>query len=140
MSGTLSLKVDAGPDALDRILDAVEEFGTRENWQPELLFRVKLVLEELGLNVVHYGGAPGNVPDIQITVTSSSDVLEIGISDNGLPFDPLNDAPPPDLTSAIEDRPIGGLGIHLVLTMMDEISYRREDGRNHLTLTKRTVG
>ena len=136
MSESLSLKLEAGPDALDRILDAVEEFGVREDWQPDLLFRVKLVLEELGLNVVNYG-AGDEALDIEITVTSDPDVLKINISDNGRPFDPLNDAPPPDLTSAIEDRPIGGLGIHLVRTMMDEMRYRRENGRNHLDLTKR---
>ena len=138
MSESLSLKVDADPDALERILDAVEEFGEREDWEPDLLFRVKLVLEELGLNVVNYGG--DKTPDIEITVTSEPDALTITISDNGLPFDPLNDAPPPDLTSPIENRPIGGLGIHLVRTMMDEMSYRRENGRNHLALTKRKSG
>ena len=139
MSESLSLKVDAGPDALERILDAVEEFGEQEDWEPDLLFRVKLVLEELGLNVVNYGGGD-ETPDIEITVASEPDVLTITISDNGLPFDPLNDAPPPDLTSPIENRPIGGLGIHLVRTMMDEMSYRRENGRNHLALTKRKSG
>lgn len=136
MSECLSLKVAAGPDALERILNAVEEFGTRESWEADLLFRVKLVLEELGLNVVDHGSAD-MTPDIEITVTSEPDVLKIIISDNGLPFDPLNDAPPPDLTSSIENRPIGGLGIHLVREMMDEMSYRRQDGRNHLALTKR---
>ena len=131
--------MDADPDALERILDAVEEFGEREDWEPDLLFRVKLVLEELGLNVVNYGG-DDETPDIEITVTSEPDALTITISDNGLPFDPLHDAPPPDLTSPIENRPIGGLGIHLVRTMMDEMSYRRENGRNHLALTKRKSG
>ena len=139
MSESLSLKIDAGPDALERILDAVEEFGVQEDWEPGLLFRVKLVLEELGLNVIDHGSGD-ETPDIEITVISEPDVLEINISDNGLPFDPLNDAPPPDLTSSIEKRPIGGLGIHLVLTMMDEIRYRRENGRNHLALIKRKSG
>ena len=63
----------------------------------------------------------------------------IEISDDGQPFNPLKDAPKPDLEAALEDRPIGGLGIHLVLTMMDEMHYRRENERNHLTLVKRRV-
>ena len=56
--------------------------------------------------------------------------------DNGRPFDPLNDAPEPDLDSGVADRAVGGLGVHLVRTMMDEMRYRRDRGRNHLTLVK----
>ncbi len=108
----------------------------REGWPPDLVFRVKLVIEELGLNVANHG-RDDKLPELEVTVTSEPDVLTIHISDDGTPFDPLNDAPPPDLTSSIEDRPIGGLGVHLVRTMMDEISYRRAQGRNHLALTKR---
>ena len=62
------------------------------------------------------------------------------IADDGRPFDPLTEAPEPDLESAIEDRPIGGLGVHLVRTMMDEVRYRREEGKNRLTLVKRREG
>ncbi|HEX4193960.1 MAG TPA: ATP-binding protein, partial [Stellaceae bacterium] len=58
------------------------------------------------------------------------------LSDDGRAFDPLN-APPPDLDSAIEDRRIGGLGVHLVKTMMDDVTYAYRDGRNHVTLRKK---
>ena len=53
------------------------------------------------------------------------------------PFDPLYDAKQPDVGAAIEDRPIGGLGIYCVREMMDEVHYRREQGKNHLTLVSR---
>ena len=61
------------------------------------------------------------------------------LSDDARPFDPLN-APPPDLNSAIEDRRIGGLGVHLVKTLMDDVGYAYRDGRNHITLRKKIAG
>ena len=59
------------------------------------------------------------------------------IVDDGKPFDPFSDAPPPDLDSSVADRPTGGLGIHLVRRLMDEAHYRREDGGNRVVLIKR---
>ena len=64
--------------------------------------------------------------------------LVLEISDDGKPFDPTQ-APPPKLNAALEERRIGGLGVYLVRTMMDEIAYRRSDGRNHLVMRKRLV-
>ena len=138
MSEELFLKKEATEDEIEAVLEAVEEFGEGEDWPPPILFKVKLAIEELGLNVAHYGRVD-RVPDIEITVISKPEVLTINIEDDGRPFDPLNDAPEPDLTSPIEDRPIGGLGIHFVREMMDEVTYRHEDGKNCLELTLRRM-
>ena len=113
----------------------MEEFGDSEQWPPDLIFRVNLVLEELGLNIINYGRSDG-LHEIEITLTSEPESLTIEIVDNGRPFDPGRDAPDPQVDSGIADRPIGGLGVHLVRTMMDELHYRREGGRNYLTLVK----
>ena len=134
MSEKLVIRKEATYGELESILDAVEEFGEREDWPPAILFKAKLAIEELGLNVAKHGRID-KAPDIVITVTSDPDALRIDIEDDGRPFDPLHDAPEPDLTSAIEDRPIGGLGIHFVREMMDEMTYRHEDGKNCLALT-----
>ena len=130
MSATLSLKVENRHDELDRITAAVEDFGEQESWSPALIFRVNLVLEELGLNGIH---------EFEIVLTSEPDTLTIEIIDDGRPFDPLSDTPPPVLEGSIEDRPIGGLGVHLVRELMDELHYRREQGRNHLILATRKM-
>ncbi len=135
----LTLKIDSEDGALERISAAVEDLGEREEWAPGLVFSVNLALEELGLNAITYGAA-GENPDIEIVMVSDEDAVTITISDAGIPFDPLTDAPPPDLDSSIDDRPVGGLGIHLVREMMDEAHYKREGGRNHLTLIKRRDG
>lgn len=114
--------------------DAVEEFAGRQGWPDGVVFKVNLVLEELVINVMNHGGRGGR-EEIEVTVTSGEDLISIAISDNGLAFDPLSDAPEPETTGSIEDRGVGGLGVHLVRTMMDDVNYRREPGRNHLTMT-----
>ena len=138
MSGQLKLKVETDPSELERISAAVEDIGQRENWSAQFVFRVNLVLEELGLNIMNYGHEEG-LHEFDITLTSDEDVLTIEITDDGRPFDPLSDAPEPDLDASVDDRRVGGLGLHLVRTMVDEMSYRREQDKNHLTLVTRKV-
>jgi len=62
----------------------------------------------------------------------------VEVSDNGKPFNPL-DHPEPDLNQPLEERPIGGLGIHLIRKFVDQLAYRRDAGRNILTLRKRAA-
>jgi anti-sigma regulatory factor (Ser/Thr protein kinase) len=120
---------------LDTITAAVEEFGDAEQWPPDLIFRVNLVLEEVGLNIINHGRTD-DLHEIEITLTSEAESLTIEIVDNGRPFDPLTDAPEPDLDSGVAERAVGGLGVYLVRTMMDELHYRRDGSRNYLTLVK----
>jgi len=61
--------------------------------------------------------------------------LDFIVTDSGMPFDPTR-KPEVDINASLEDRPVGGLGIHLVRQLMDSVSYRREDGKNILTLIK----
>lgn len=97
---------------------------------------VNLSLDELLTNTISYGfiGVPRR--EIAVEIDLSGDVLTVRISDTGIPFDPSH-APPPDLESDVEQRPIGGLGVHFVREMMDGFDYRRHEGRNEVTLTKR---
>ena len=71
--------------------------------------------------------------DIRLELTANS--LIVSIADDGVPFNPLAETAP-DTTLSIEDRQIGGLGIHIVVNMVDDISYQRTAGKNVLTLTK----
>ncbi len=133
VSANLSLKIKAEHEELDNLTATVEDLGERENWPPDLVFRVNLVLEEVGLNIMDYGLEHG-LGEIEIVFTSDGRSLTIEVIDDGKPFDPLTEAPEPDLDASIEDRRVGGLGIHLVRNMMDEMRYRRENDKNHLTL------
>ena len=139
MSAKLSLKIENSPSQLEQVSAAVEEIGQEESWPPDLTFRVNLALEEVGLNIINYAHDDG-LHEIEFTVTSEPDTVTIEVLDDGRPFDPLTDAPPPDLTTSLEDRRLGGLGLHLVRSMMDELRYERERGRNRLTLVSRRAG
>ena len=121
---------------MQRITSAVEDMAQRENWDLDMILRVNLVLEEIGLNIMEHSFGEG-VNEFEIAVISDADRVIIQITDSGRPFDPLTEAPEPDLDSPIESRPVGGLGIHLVRSMMDQSVYRRSDGKNQLTLVKR---
>ena len=131
----LNLTIVNRIEELRRLAALVEEFGAGENWPPDLVFQVNLVIEEVAINVINYGH-DGGLHEIEIALTSELDALTIEVIDDGRAFDPTEDAKVPDVTLPMEERPVGGLGVYLVRTMMDEMRYRREEGRNHLTLVK----
>ena len=136
MSTRVSLNIESGPDSLDHINEALESISTQEEWPHDLLFTATLVLEELALNVVNhaYGGRPGV---FEVIITSEDESLTIEIVDSGPEFNVLTDSPVPDVNAIIEDRPVGGLGVYLVKSMMDELHYKREEDRNHIIAIKR---
>lgn len=135
-----SLCIASDLSELDRLHAAVAELGEVGDWPPDLVYQVDLVLEELIVNTMNYGYDDDASHEIEITLTSDEDVFTVEIIDDGHAFNPLDDAPEPDLDSGIEDRPIGGLGIHLMRVMMDDVHYHREENKNHLTLIKRRNG
>lgn len=137
MPEAISLTIAPRHDQLDQITAAVEELGERDNWPLDLVFKVNLVLEELGVNVVNYSG---DASEIAISLASDEHAVSVEIVDDGPPFNPLADAAEPDLDAPLEDRPIGGLGIHLVREMMDELHYSREEGKNRLAMVKLKTG
>ena len=135
-----SLCIASDLSELERLHDAVAELGEAGDWSPDLVYQVDLVLEELIVNTVNYGYDDDARHEIEVTLTSDEDVFTVEIIDDGHAFNPLDDAPEPDVDAGIEDRPIGGLGIHLMRVMMDDVHYRREKNKNHLTLIKRRNG
>ncbi len=135
-----SLCIASDLSELGRLHDAVAELGGVGDWPPDLVYQVDLVLEELIVNTVNYGYDDDARHEIEVTLTSDEDVFTVEIIDDGHAFNPLKDAPEPDLDAGIEDRPIGGLGIHLMRVMMDDVHYRREQNKNYLTLIKRRNG
>ena len=133
MSLSRTVTIETRLEELTRLTEVVENLGEQDNWSPALVGKVNLVLEELAMNTINHGH-DGGLHEISITFNSTDDALTIDIVDDGKPFDPLTDAPMPDVNAPLHERPIGGLGVFLVRKLMDELTYRREEGRNHLTL------
>ena len=139
MSARLSLRMKLRAEELTRVAAAVSEFAGAQEWPPEMEFQINLVLEELGLNIINHGHDDPEGREVEFEIVSEAESVTIEIADDGRPFDPMTEAPAPDTESDLEDRPVGGLGVHLVRTMMDEARYRREGEKNRLTLVKRRV-
>ncbi len=138
MGATLTMAIGTTRDELERISSAIEDLGQRDEWPDDLVFRVNLVLEELILNIMDYG-AEDDDPDIALEIQSKDDSISIDLSDRGRPFDPLTEAPEPDLTASVGERRVGGLGVHLTKTLMDDVRYSREENRNRLSIVTRKV-
>ena len=103
----------------------------------DLAGELQLVAEEVLANVVHH--AHHDLPDAaaEIILRFDPDEVALQFSDSGPAFDPLQEAPEPDLDLPTEERPIGGLGVLLCKRLADRIEYRREAERNILLFVKR---
>lgn len=103
---------------------------------PSLAYTIRISCEEIIVNIISYAYPPDADGHIRLEVTRDHGKLCIEIQDGGVPFNPL-DRQKPDISQQLEEREIGGLGIFLVLEMMDEVEYRNEEGKNKLILRKR---
>src|SRR6185436_11829364 len=100
------------------------------------LYAVNLALDEVVTNVVLHGFADASGHEVEAHIVVSDGVITAEVKDGGRAFNPL-DAPPPDLTAPLDERSLGGLGIHLVKSLMDRVEYRRDGEKNVLTFRKR---
>ena len=116
----------------------IEAFCARHGLAEQIAFEVNLAVDELVTNTISYGYDDDEEHRIDLVLRLEGGALVIEIADDGRAFDPLQ-APAPDIGASLQDRAIGGLGICLVHKTMDSVAYRRQDGRNVVTLTKRTM-
>lgn len=116
----------------------LEGFCHRIGLPDAILFKLNLVLDELVTNAINYGFSGRSDGVIKIYLEQLDDVLSVHIQDNGAPFDPMQ-IPPPDLESDLDERQIGGLGLHFVREIMSQIHYQQIDGENHLTMNMNTA-
>jgi len=136
MSAKLAFKVGNDLKTLSTAADRVQEFGERHGVDSAVMGKVNLCLEELLTNVIRHGMTDdASAPLISVDLEVTSSGLQIELRDSGKAFDPFTDASSPDLESDLEERPIGGLGVHLVKVLADGYEYRRESAQNRVTLT-----
>ena len=134
MNKTLILKNDLCE--IQVLTDAVAEFGTENNLAGEGICDAILALEEVFSNIVHYAYLDNCDHQIEVHVNLSHAELVLEVRDDGKPFNPL-EIPELDIGKPFEEKEIGGLGIHLVRNLMDELDYSYAQGKNILTMKKR---
>jgi len=131
----ISLKVDNDFAALAPVSGQVRDFLCECKAPDASAFLADLVIEELVTNTIKYGYDDKDAHRIHVSVKFHDGVLCIEVRDNGHAFDPLAQEAP-DLTLPADERPIGGLGIHLVRQMTDDVRYERRGDENIVTATK----
>ena len=126
------------PLEVQRIVGCVESFGASHGLPKPVVGHFSLVLDELLTNIVSYGYRDEDCHTIGIRLRLKAGCLVAEIVDDGVPYDPLQ-TPPPNLAADLDERRIGGLGVHIVRTLMDSVEYLRKGDKNHLTIAKAIV-
>jgi anti-sigma regulatory factor (Ser/Thr protein kinase) len=128
-------KLKSDLSELDELCQHLEKFGQTLGLSKKCIFEINLALDELFTNIISYGFIDDEDHVIEVTLTPQNKTLCLCIEDDGVPFNPV-DAKEPDLECTVEECKIGGLGIHLIRNLMDEICYERCGDKNVLTLKK----
>jgi sigma-B regulation protein RsbU (phosphoserine phosphatase) len=110
---------------------AAQEFGVPDKVRKQLA----VVFDELLSNTICHGFTGEDAHSIEVKVRLQDEVLQVILKDDGLPFDPFQHEIP-DITAPLEERTTGGLGIHIVRSLVDNADYLRKDGMNIITLFK----
>lgn len=137
MAARLDISIANDREAIPEIVSAVTALIEENGLAPDIAYALELAIDELVTNAISYGYPDGGPGTVAVEVGIESDRVVLVVRDDGIAFDPLAQAPEPTLEGNVEDRPIGGLGLHLVEAMMDDVAYERRDGENRLTCIKR---
>ena len=123
------------PSEKQKVAQALEQFGRDHQLPAAVVQAADLALEEHLTNLMNYAFKDNRQHQITVRFSLASHFI-IEVEDDGPPFNPL-DVPAVDTTLPLEQRAIGGLGIHLIRRFMDEIEYQSEGGKNVLRMRKR---
>lgn len=120
-------------DSIHRIQEFVAGFVSAEHADPEKQVNIELVIEEIVSNIINYGFDNGSAGEIEVGVDIQGSDICITISDNGMPFNPL-ETEDPKLDADLDGREVGGLGIFFVKQLVKDARYAWKQGKNHLFL------
>ena len=137
MTKILEINFNNQLSELDRFNQTLTEFGRQHDLPAKVMHDLNLALEEILTNIISYGYTDNREHEIKVILSVQPGEMRVDVEDDGQSFNPL-EAPEPDTTKPLEERTIGGLGIHLVRKLMDGLEYKRQGERNFLTLKKKT--
>lgn len=133
------MTIGADPGEVARVHAAFAEFAEAHELPASVRRSMNVVLDELLTNTIGYGFAGRQGGEVTVEVELNPDRVSVTLTDDGTPFDPFGVAAP-DTAPPVEERRSGGLGIHLVRGLMDEVSYHRQGDRNVVVLAKLLKG
>jgi sigma-B regulation protein RsbU (phosphoserine phosphatase) len=135
MREELDIKLTNQLPEIERVNQTLTEFGQRHGLTPGVVHDLNLALEEILTNIVSYGYTDDREHEIKVRLSTQPGEVRAEVEDDGQPFNPL-EAPEPDTTQSLEERTMGGLGIHLVRKLTDGLEYQRQAGKNLLLMRK----
>jgi len=124
------------PEEKRRLLAALETFACAHQLPKPVFRAADLVLEEHLTNVMSYAYDDGRDHEIRVRLEASPSQIVIEVEDDGRAFDPTH-APELDTFLPVDQKPVGGLGIHFIHRCMDEVRCQRRANRNVLWMIKR---
>ena len=135
VSHNYSFELKSDLSELKTLCQHLNKFGQVAGLSGACMADVNICLDELFTNIVSYGFADDQEHIIRLTINLDNNVLTFSIEDDGVPFNPL-EKKDPELPADLINARIGGLGIHIVRKLVDDIRYKRKRGWNLLTMRK----
>ena len=130
-----SFELKSDLSELETLFKHLNKFGQATGLTEACVTDINICLDELFTNIVSYGFGDGLEHIVRVALNLDEHVLTLKIEDDGIPFNPL-EKKDPQIPDDLIDVRIGGLGIHIVRKLMDDIYYERKHGKNELTLIK----
>jgi len=132
----LEFEFQSHPAELARIPEILDALGRRQPLGPKTRLALDTALTEHLTNIITHGCRDGAPHRIRVRLTLDPPCVKATVIDDGPPFNPL-EHPPVDTSLPLDQKPLGGLGIHMIRSSADELTYRRENDRNILVMRKR---
>jgi len=130
METRLEILVEPDLRAIRPAQARLRAFCAGHNVEDRIAAAMELAVDEILSNIIRH--ACQSAMDIRCIAEVDNGQVAIVFTDNGAPFDPLTEAPAPNLTSGPDTAPLGGLGVHIAKELADDCGYRRADDRNYL--------
>lgn len=135
---TIAISIENEIGDMPKVVAMVEAFGAKHNIPDQILDATNLAVDELLNNIISYGYDDHGRHKISVTVTMDDGALVTEIRDDGVPFDPTR-APDKPPSGSLQERPVGGIGLHFVHSLMDEVRYTRQGKNNVVRVRKRIL-
>ena len=129
------MSVGAHPGGVGEVNAALAGFAEAHGLPEDVRRDLSVALDDLIANALSHGQTGPDPCSVTVEVKLDQERVTVIVTDDGPPFDPCARAAP-DTSLSVEERPIGGLGIHLVGQLMDKVDYQRRDNHNVVVLVK----